>query len=87
MGWVHRVRDDADRQRKEAEDAALRDKDEFVVEAILDHRGTPAKKSQMDFLVHWLGYPSSEDSWIPYSEAKDLIPMDAYLQAHPELKL
>ena len=43
-------------------DAALVDKDEFHVERIISHTGTPKRKTQMLFKVRWLGYEPSEDS-------------------------
>jgi reverse transcriptase-like protein/integrase-like protein/chromodomain-containing protein len=67
--------------------AALHDRDEFVVESIVSHRGNPKRKSTMEFLIHWLGYSSDEDSWIPYAEAKDLLALDEYLVSQPQLKI
>lgn len=68
-------------------EAALRDREEFVVDSIVDHRGNSKKKSSLEFKIRWLGYSPEEDSWIPYSEAKDLEALDVYLMSHPELKL
>ncbi len=61
----------------------IRIKDEFVVEKIVSHRGKT--KNTIRFLVHWLGYPDSEDSEIGFDQAKDLAALDAYLVEHPEL--
>lgn len=39
-----------------------RKKEEYIVENIMAHKTT---KSGHKFLVHWKGYDSSEDSWVP----------------------
>ncbi len=65
--------------------AAL-DDDAYVVESIVDHE-LGRTKSQHRFLVHWDGYSSEADSWIPWSEAKDLSALDDYLRAHPAVHL
>ena len=36
--------------------------EEYEVEKILHHHGTPTKRS---FLIQWKGYSAKEDSWIP----------------------
>ena len=74
----------------EMKELAARDSDEFVVEFIVDHRnkGLGKKKflkSDLEFKVRWLGYDECDDSWIPYSEAKDLEALDLYLKDHVEL--
>ena len=42
------------------------DEDEYEIEMILDHRD---HRGQREYLVHWVGYPKSDDSWI---KEKDL---------------
>ena len=37
--------------------------DEFVVDSILDVRN---RRGHQEFLIHWLGYPHSDDSWEPF---------------------
>jgi hypothetical protein len=64
---------------------AAADRDEFVVEFIVDHRGSMKKPSKLDFRIRWQGYDESEDSWIPWREAKQLEAMDLYLRDHPEI--
>jgi hypothetical protein len=66
--------------------AAL-DHDEYVVDSIADHRRIGTRKHNLEFLVRWLGYEPSEDTWEPYSTVKDLAALDQYLAAHPELHL
>jgi putative transposase len=63
------------------------DHDEFIVEAIVDHRGNPKKKKNMEFLIRWKGYEPADDTWEPYSTVKDLAALDDYSKEHPELNL
>ncbi len=53
-------------------DIASKDHDEFVVESIVGHTGNVNNRSQLSFKIHWLDYPTEADSWIPWSEAKQL---------------
>jgi hypothetical protein len=69
----------------EALQLAAADKDIFVVEAIVEHRGST--KRNLKFQVRWLGHDPSEDTMLSYQEAKDLVALHTYLAAHPELKL
>jgi hypothetical protein len=72
--------------------AAL-DKEEYEVETILEHRPPgPQRKlgvkpSDYWFKVKWAGFSDEENSWEPYSELKDLLPLEEYLTQYPELKL
>lgn len=69
--------------------AAL-DTDEYVVEAIIDHRFLPGKsrgKTNMEFRVKWLGYSDEDEEWMPWHKANELSALDDYSKAHPELKL
>ena len=45
---------------------ALQDKEEFVVERILEHQGNIQDKTNMRFLVKWKGYDESSNSWEPW---------------------
>jgi hypothetical protein len=65
---------------------AAGDHDEYVVEAIVDHKAA-RRKSDMEFKVRWRGYDPSYDLWLPYAEVRDLEALDAYLADHPELLL
>jgi hypothetical protein len=64
---------------------AAADKDEYVVESIVNHRGN--KKSNYEFLIRWLGYDPADDTWLKYSDVKDLQALDNYSIDHPELRL
>jgi len=63
------------------------DRDEFVVEAIIDHRGDPKKKKDIEFRIRWKGYEPADDTWEEYATVKDLEALDVYSKEHPELKL
>ena len=60
---------------------------EYQVDAIVDHAGSPRRKSQMTFRVRWKGYEPEEDTWELYSRVKDCEALDVYSKAHPELRL
>ena len=64
---------------------AAADRDEFIVEFIVDHRGSMKKPSKLEFKVRWQGYEESEDTWEPYQGVKELSALDDYLQNHPEI--
>eukprot|EP00762_Andalucia_godoyi_P003229 ANDGO_01040.mRNA.1 Retrovirus-related Pol polyprotein from transposon 17.6 len=82
---------DASRTTSALEIAEI-DKDEWLVEAIVGHQA-PAKsnrkKSKKDwkFRVRWEGFGPDEDSWLGYSEVRDLKALDEYLTAHPAIGL
>jgi hypothetical protein len=64
------------------------DQGEFVVSEILDHRWVGSRnKRQLEFLVRWENYEPGDDTWEPLDNLKDVAALDAYSQAHPELKL
>jgi hypothetical protein len=64
---------------------AAADIDEWKVEAIIDHVGNGKKDWQ--FRVRWEGYDQADDSWLPYSEVRDLEALDVYAKSHPGLRL
>jgi hypothetical protein len=64
---------------------AAADKDEFIVEMIVDHRGSIKKRSKMEFRIRWQGFDESEDTWLLWREVKDLVALDIYIQDHAEL--
>ena len=66
---------------------ASRDNDEDEVESIINHSGNPKRKSGMDFQVRWAGYDASEDSWLPWSEVRNIPALHTYLRANNLVKL
>jgi hypothetical protein len=63
------------------------DLEEFVVDSIVAHQGSPKKKSKMMFLVRWQGYGPEADTWEPYANVKELAALDEYARDHPQLGL
>jgi hypothetical protein len=61
---------------------ARRDNNSFIVERVLEHTGIPNKKSDMDFLVRWLGYGQRDDLWLPWKELRDNNALHKYLHDH-----
>jgi len=60
------------------------DKKEYVVDKILNHRGT--NKKNIEFLVRWEGYSSEDDSYEPFKNVDGCDKLDDYLQSHPDAK-
>jgi hypothetical protein len=74
---------------KELVKLAAIDENEYVVERILAHQ--PAGETRRQplskylFQVKWQDF--EEPTWEPYSNLKDLEPMEEYAKSHPGLKL
>ena len=66
---------------------AARDNEEDEVEYVIAHTGDPKRKSDMDFQVRWAGYDESEDSWLPWSEVRNIPALHSYLRANNMVKL
>ena len=66
---------------------AARDNDEEEVESIINHSGNPKRKSDMDFQVRWAGFDASEDTWLPWSEVRNIPALHTYLRANNMVKL
>ena len=60
------------------------DKKESVVERIADHIGN--SKEDVQFRVHWHGWPESEDTWECYDNVKSCVFLDEYLGTYPSLQ-
>jgi hypothetical protein len=82
---VKRLRPYVTRPGEDPVQVAQVDKDAYVVEEILSHRGSPRRKRSMTFCVRWAGHDSSEDTWEPWENVKDCEALDRYIQRHPEL--
>jgi hypothetical protein len=57
------------------------DSDSFIVEQIINHKGNPKRKTQMSFEVKWKNFPSSENTWEPWSFVRDTDSLHEYLRA------
>ena len=76
-----------DATRTNPKATAAKDYEEDEVEAILAHSGNPKYKSHMDFLVRWMGYDESHDSWLPWSELRLNSVLHQYLSDNNMTKL
>ena len=63
-------------------DIARKDYLEFFIEKILDVRGDRKKVSTLSFMVKWLGYDDTYNSWEPWKNVKDTDKVHEYLRAN-----
>ena len=63
------------------------DREEYLVEEILAHRGDPKRKTSLEFLVKWKGYTDENNSWEPWNNLKDNSFLHDYLRSHGFSKL
>ena len=63
----------------DALDVARRDNMEYFIDKILEHRGNLKKKTEIEFLVSWLGYAQEHNSWEPYKALRDTEQLHTYL--------
>jgi hypothetical protein len=61
--------------------------DHFIVEKILNHKGTAARPGTMELYVKWLGYEDIDNSWIKWKDNQDLAALDTYLANNPEIEV
>ena len=61
-------------------DTARRDYMEFFIEEIISHRGEKKTPSKMTFLVKWLNYDQSHDSWEPWKNLRATDQLHDYLR-------
>ena len=82
---------DASRTEDPAALAAAADSNEWIVEAIVDHRlranCRKRIKTNFEFLVRWEGFGSDDDEWLPYNAVSHLEALDSYHRLHPALPL
>ncbi len=66
---------------------AATDNDEYSVESIVGHRPDSGirTKNQLEFRVRWRGYEPEEDSWLPWTDVKELAALDEYVGHHENL--
>jgi len=70
-----------DPARTDPAEVALRDKQEFYVQAIHGVKGNPKRRSTLTFLVEWEGY--DEGTWEPWSHLRHNTILHEYLRNHP----
>ena len=58
------------------------DRDEYIVEEVLSHRGEWKRLTSMEFLVHWHGYDAATDSWEPWRVLRSVAALHTYLRNH-----
>jgi hypothetical protein len=74
-----------DVQPEELLELAAVDKEEFVVEEIVDHRGTGKSGDPLEFRIRWAGWGPEDDTWEPYRQVKELEALDRYEQRFPNV--
>ena len=57
----------------------------FVVEKVINHKGSATRPSSMQLYVKWHGYDDSENSWISWRDNNQLAALDTYLKNNPEI--
>ena len=68
-----------DPERVNLQDVASRDKKEFIIDHIVSHIGDFKRKSTLQFLVKWLGYDESENTYEPWKQLRNTEQLHAYL--------
>ena len=66
----------------DAKHIGLLDSDEYIIEAVLAHKGNWKSLPSMTFLVHWQGYEDTADSWEPWSALRKTDALHTYLRSH-----
>ena len=60
---------------------AVKEQEEFFIEAILAHRGNTNLLSTLEFRVRWLGFDESSDTWEPWKNVRTTKQLHSYLKA------
>jgi hypothetical protein len=72
---------------EDAKRVSMVDREEFLVEEILDHQGDVNRKSSLRFKVRWAGYNSEHDSYEPWSELRSNSVLHDYLRKNGLVRL
>jgi hypothetical protein len=76
-----------DHRHVNPQEVAAHDDEEFLVEAVLEHKGDFHKKSTLEFKVRWLGYDQSYDTWEPWKNLMHVDKLHEYLRTQNQSKL
>jgi DNA (cytosine-5)-methyltransferase 1 len=76
-----------DEKRTNPQEVASHDEEEFLVEAILEHRGSFSKKSTLEFKVRWSGFGPDDDTWEPWSAVRNVDKLHEYLRSISQERL
>jgi hypothetical protein len=68
-------------------DIARRDYLEFFVEKILEMKGDHRRVNNLSFLVKWLGFDDTYNTWEPWKNVRDTDKVHDYLRANNMEKL
>ena len=68
-------------------DVARRDYMEFFIESIVQHKGHPRRKSDMKFLVKWLNFDDTHNTWELWHNLRLTDALHDYLRLHGMSKL
>jgi hypothetical protein len=68
-----------DPERVDLRDVASRDRKEFVIDRVVSHTGDFKRKKSLQFLVKWLGYDESENTYESFRELRTTEQLHAYL--------
>ena len=59
---------------------ANKDQSAFDIEKVLTHRGNLNSKGTLEFLIKWVGFDDSHDSWEPWANVRTTKQLHAYLR-------
>jgi hypothetical protein len=65
---------------EDARKISMVDKDEFLVEEIISHKGDIGRKTSLEFLVKWAGYGSEYNTLEPWSNLRNNSVLHDYLR-------
>ena len=63
-----------------AYDVGLLDKEEYIVEKIISHRGAWNRLKSIELFVRWDGCTAAQDSWEPWSSMRRVKALHDYLK-------
>ena len=74
-----------DPETQDPRETALGDKQMFVIQKVLRHRGDPKRKTTLEFLIQWEGFDESANTWEPWKNVRETQQIHAYLKQHKTL--